>query len=372
MKSTPVNVAIFNDTNLKSPGHYGSSLVMNNLVEKLRKNNLNPVFFWPVGIDWRNKTSIIKNNSDFAAIIVNGEGSIHSNRSKGKPNYIVEIAQFAKNELNLPAYLVNSTLHNNTPDLYEKIKHFKHIYVRESSSYNVLKNANIESVIVPDLTFSTPIAKKEETNGELSWIITDSTNNDLRKYLKNKSVDFDMEYISMKVDNEFSPLSRFFNKCHRFAKKKNLKILENIFLMPEKTEKTIKQLPGIFKKPHSNSFKPHVDYDWFIEKIKSSRFVVTGRFHTVTICIKAETPFVALESNTPKISALLDDIFGSQERLITKKDLDKFGNDIPDKFLKYSETELEAIRKFNTKAMVSIDQMIKSIATDIHLNNGYH
>lgn len=363
MKLNPVNVAIFNDTNTNTSNHYGCSLVMYNLVQKLKENNLNPVFFWPVGVDWRDHKELIKENFNFSAIIVNGEGSIHHNKEKEKANYTVEIAEFAKKELKIPAYLINSTLYENTPELYVKISDFEKVYVRESSTQNILKDHGLESNIIPDLTFAASIAANEQKAQANSYLITDSTFNDLRGELKNFSNDIGWEYVSMKVSQKPSFITYYAKKLQKLAKNKKLKTLKKLFSYPVKIEKAI--LHSLEKKsPFVNEYHKLVDHTWFIEKIQSKSFVLTGRFHTITLCVKTETPFVALESNTPKISALLTDIFGSDERIITREQLNEFEEQIPDKYLTFSDVELVAIRKFNKRAMYLIDLMIKEISED--------
>lgn|GEM_PF-945289 len=364
-KINPINVAIFNDTNTDTSNHYGCSLVMYNLVHKLKQNNLNPVFFWPVGVDWRDHKELIKKNFNFFAIIVNGEGTIHHNKEKEKANYIVEIAEFAKNELKIPAYLINTTLHENTQDLYKKIIYFENVYVRESSTKGILKEQGIESNIIPDLTFAAPINLNGQKRSANSYLITDSTFNDLRGKLKNFSTEIGWEYVSMKVRQEQSFTTKYARKFQKLSKKKNLSTLKKFFSYPIKIEESFHQTLKEWRKPYVKEYLNLVDHSWFIEKIKSKSFVLTGRFHTITLCVKTETPFVALESNTPKISALLTDIFGSDQRVISQEQLKEFEVNIPEKYLNFSDNELLAIRRFNERAIINIDTMIQDIAKDI-------
>jgi len=117
-------VAIFNDTSASK--HYGCVLVMHNLKKILLKNNLKPVFFWPVGRDWRPFAEKIKNNCNYQAIIVNGEGSIHNSKNRLRAVYLSELATFSKNQLKIPSYLINATVFKNEKKVY---KNFKNLHV---------------------------------------------------------------------------------------------------------------------------------------------------------------------------------------------------------------------------------------------------
>jgi len=364
MESRMINVAIFNDTNTQTTNHYGCSLVMFNLVCKLKKYNLNPTFFWPVGEDWRKNKQLIKDRCKFSAIIVNGEGSIHHNTESDKANYLAEIACYAKSELKIPAYLINSTIYQNTPRLYDKLRDFEKIYVRESSTFNSLKDHRIEAEIVPDLTFASDIQGNKIIDEVNPYLITDSTFNNLRSSLQSLSDEIGWEYESMKVKNEHS-FQTFLKRLQKSANKKNFKMFSRFFSFLPNISRYFHSKAKYFNKPYATDYKRIVDHDLFIHKIKSKKFVLTGRFHTVTLCIKTGTPFVAIESNTPKISSLLYDVFGSSNRLIHESELERFGSAFPSKYQKFNNVEIEAIQKYNSEALMKIDQMFETIAKHI-------
>ena len=58
--------------------------------------------------------------------------------------------------------------------------------------------------------------------------------------------------------------------------------------------------------------------DKYIGRIRDSALVITGRYHAVTMCLLTATPFLAVESSIPKISWLLEDAFGTGERVFRK------------------------------------------------------
>jgi hypothetical protein len=50
---------------------------------------------------------------------------------------------------------------------------------------------------------------------------------------------------------------------------------------------------------------------------------ITRRFHGATACLLTRTPFIAVESNMPKIAALLHDAFGSKSRLFAMEQVER-------------------------------------------------
>lgn len=89
--------------------------------------------------------------------------------------------------------------------------------------------------------------------------------------------------------------------------------------------------------------------------------IITGRYHTATICLLTRTPFVAVESNTPKISALLQDVFGANERIIYDPSFVHPKGEIMTRFSAYSEKETALIDLYLKKAASLQQEMISSL-----------
>ena len=365
-KTSKIRVAILNDTNTNTPGHYGCSLVMKNLVDKLNEHNMQAVFFWPVGKDWRNYKKQFTTNIDCDALIVNGEGSIHHCR-KNNREYLVEIASFSKNVLQIPCYLINSTLYSNSPEIYREIKQFDKCFVRESYSYSELSKFNIPSVIVPDLTFAAMTHSNGKKKNFKKVLVTDSTNNSMRKKLKSISNKYSWNFISMKEKEKLSFHSNLFRSLAKKFAAHNLNRLKKIAFMPVKMEERLKHVYNESRLFSKKSYDKIVDHEKFIHEIINHQFVITGRFHTVTLCIKTKTPFLAIESNTPKISALLNDVFGNKKRLISMEQLEAFQGFIPENFTSFSKNELDSMNSYNDQAQDKIDFMFREIYNDISL-----
>lgn len=53
-----------------------------------------------------------------------------------------------------------------------------------------------------------------------------------------------------------------------------------------------------------------------MKRIQQSDGLITGRFHAVTYAIMCRVPFLAFESNTPKISYLVNDVGLNPSRVL--------------------------------------------------------
>jgi hypothetical protein len=92
--------------------------------------------------------------------------------------------------------------------------------------------------------------------------------------------------------------------------------------------------------------------------LSAHQLALAGRYHAVCFCLATRTPFVAAESNTPKISSLLSDVFGSNSRVVTVSEI-KAAN--LDQFAVWSAAEEEALGRFLDKAERSTEAMMRAI-----------
>mgnify|MGYP000491212318 CR=1 FL=1 len=325
-----IRVAIINDT--RPTNHYGCMLVMENLTRLLELQEVEIVWTWPVGVDWRKHKRQIKSQSKVDAIIVNGEGTIHHSADRKHARALSEFANFAKIELQTPCYLINATLHNNSAEAYKNLKAYKLIYVRDKGSLAELKSFGLQGQYVPDLTFAKAgnYSYKPSRPGCVIDTALKSEIPLLKKYCK----EHDFDFRSMVVARPSN--ANFFKSPRPFVK--------NI----------IKWILG----DHKVSTKPSS----FIKYLAEHEIVITGRYHTVSMCLKNKIPFVAIESNTPKISFLLDDALHNHSRVIGFSDLEQLDLE---PYKKYSEDELQYLEVFIIRAEYEIQQMVLAIIQNI-------
>lgn len=317
-----MKVAIINDTSTDD-GHFGCELVMRNLEEILSGLGATVLWTWPVGKDWREYEEALLAKDTVDLFIVNGEGTIHhSSSSRKMPASLASFAKFALTKMSIPSVLINCTLYMNDEELYEMLSWYKMIYVRDSMSLKELERHRLSATVVPDLSMYHERGFSCFSENERKGVgVTDSYFKAVSDSLRKMSSKNGFDYLPM-ILNE----SR--NSIFGFRRK---------------------ELPA----------RDNVRKD-FVSWVSSKKFVVTGRYHTVTVCILTRTPFVAVESNTSKISSLLMDVFGSNERIIYDPSLLYLDGEIFRRYDEYSESEMSAINLYLDKLPAAQVDMIRS------------
>jgi len=321
-----MRVAIINDT--RPTNHYGCLMVMKNLEILLQQEGGNLVWTWPVGVDWRKHLTKINAMPKVDAIIVNGEGTIHHGPKRWQAQALVEFADYAHQILKVPVFLINATLFANDAALYKSLSQFDKIFVRDRSSFDTLKKYQIECSFVPDMTFA--VSTRVEYQPQKPMCVIDSVMQTDVPFLKKLSQHYQADYRSMIVARPsnysfWKRPRRFIMACCKWAY----------------TDRYLSLDPSCFE-----------------AYLAQYQLVVTGRYHTVTMCLKNHIPFVALESNTPKISFLLKEVFGNTRRVMNiaaLNEIDFF------EWQTYSNDEHTAIDAFLTKAKIANQQMIESV-----------
>jgi polysaccharide pyruvyl transferase WcaK-like protein len=279
-------IAVFNDTRRTS--HYGCEYVMQHIVEELQRRDVAVVFTWPVGYDWRTAPDIMERLAGVDGVIVNGEGSIHHSENNVRAQYLTDIAKTVKSRYAIPVHLINASLFSLGEDTFRSLRHFDLIRVRESGSKHVLDAQGIPSEIVPDLTFIVDADRVVQPTSRI--LATDSVLSAVAQELKVVAAEKGWDYC--KFTHASWPLLRDGWPAREYLRRSAKWLYASVL------GKNIK-----------NRFE-------FLHFLMSHGLLCTGRFHAVTLAMATTTPFVALESNTPKITCLLQDVFGSTERLV--------------------------------------------------------
>tara|TARA_B100001057_G_scaffold144513_1_gene144393 strand:- start:115 stop:417 length:303 start_codon:yes stop_codon:yes gene_type:complete len=94
----------------------------------------------------------------------------------------------------------------------------------------------------------------------------------------------------------------------------------------------------------------------FLKKIDNSKFIITGRFHSIFISLAKMRPFYTFESDTYKVKGLMD-MIGLQDRIIDINSL----KEKPILLKRFSKNEINQIKKFKKKANQAIKIFIKEL-----------
>jgi hypothetical protein len=304
------SVAIINDTGGR--GHYGCDLVMARLRQGLAEFGFRVAWTHPVGVDWRPIAEEILLRPPVDAVVVNGEGSIHHSATRPRAVYLPAIGPFVRQRMGIAAFLVNATITAIDDAVARDLEAFDKIFVRDRASREELAQFGIIAHVVPDLTIGAELPCAQKRSGVC---VTDSILDEARAALL--------------------ALSNRKGWIHR---------------------------PMHNKQKQNRNWWPWRgtgDYHSFARLLSRHELVVTGRLHTVTMCIATSTPFVAVESNTPKIAWLLDDVFGRRDRLV---DLNALATLDYVRFAGWSDWERDAVRVARKRAARRAKCMFKMIA----------
>jgi hypothetical protein len=322
-----MKVAIINDT--RPTRHYGCLMVMSNLEKLLQQHGAEVVWTWPVSQDWRKHKDKIEVMPEVDMVLVNGEGTIHHAPRRWQAQALLEFAAFSHQTLKRPCYLINATLYANEDSCIKHLNDFDKIYVRDRASFETLTRQGVAASLVMDLTFAfEPSVPYLPESGRIC--VVDSVMQTDVPWLKKFKKHWQCPYRSMVV-----------------ARPDNYKFWK-------RPRKTIVETVKWFFRDRNKSLNP-VEFETFLS---GCELVVTGRYHTVTMCLKNKIPFVALESNTPKISFLLKEVFGHAKRVISAEGLDALN---PKERANYTERELLAIDHFLKQARLENGEMIETL-----------
>jgi hypothetical protein len=325
-------VAIFNDTRRTS--HYGCEFVMQTIEEQLGRRNIQPVFHWPMGRDWRDGIRDFGVFHGVDAIIVNGEGSIHHSATNARAHYLTETARYFSKNHGIPSFLINATLYEIGDDIVSNLAHFAGIWLRESSSRDLLRGRGVSASVAPDLTLMVdpPVTQSRP----FPVLTTDSVIRSVSTRLKELAREKKWHYSKLTHAGRPLPQDQFgaLEVMRRYAK----------WLAALATRK--------------NTRNRHE----FLRYMSSHHLVCTGRFHAVTLALATQTPYLAIESNTPKISSLTRDVFGTLDRVVPLAELDSVNDPLA---YGWSRQEREALSAFSLSSRRSIALMFDEIRAAI-------
>lgn len=322
-----MRVGLFNDTSVS--GHIGCTAVMATLLDEVRLRGAAPAWLWPVATPWQAHAHWL-DRQGVDAIMVNGEGTLHHSAERQRTRDLLALPRYAQGR-GVPIHLVNASVSAMDAAGIEALRTFTTIHVREGESQNYLASHGIASEVVADLSLGASLP----------------TPNGLRRGI----------FVTDCVLRETAEaLRRFANvagaRHERMQRPRFGRPLATVRRMLDR----LRPAPGrCVWRPRSN---PHD----FMRRLQGAELVVTGRFHTVLLCLLSNTPVLALSSNTRKIEAVMLDCLGHQKRMIRPEALE--GSDAAARLLAlapYSAAESEALACYREHARQGRNRMFDSL-----------
>lgn len=263
-----VPVIVVNDT---SAGHVGCRAVMQGLSDVLRRAGMHALHRQPTATPWEDDPAFRAALAKAAVVVVNGEGTIHHANARARA--LARLGPFCRRTAGVPAVLLNATLAANDAALYADIADFDLVYVRDSAS------------AVEAAAFGVPGAK---------------------------------------VCPDLSLLRDFGGggPHHPVARTPRVAVTDSVLPRVSGLLEELRRQRGF--QPSAlryDSERRRVEVECYADGLRGLDLLVTGRYHAVCFALNTATPFVAIESNTPKISSLLRDVFGSVRRLVSPRDV---------------------------------------------------
>lgn len=310
-----MKILILNDTRVEN--HHGCSRVMNCIDKNLKLRGSFDLNFMPLLHKWSHYEASKKLVLETDLIIINGEGTLHDNAAH--IDMLLDIIIFAK-VYSVPTVVINSTIINLSRENLRKLSQSHFIFVRDKASATYLKNNNIYSNYCPDLTFWKTKDIIQQVRRKKIGITEGFNFKPNFKIIKSRNLElFSVFNIKQAIDS-YSSIRRLIYKSKLF---------------------------NVFKKKIT-SVNNHVNFFLYLNEFK---FIITGRYHMVCFCLYLKIPFKYVESNTPKISYLLEDIGLNKEKF-------KFNNT---QIIQFSSSENILLDRFRNKSTNLIDSMFDKI-----------
>lgn len=282
--SPPIPVIVLNDTRVDQ--HHGCSRVMSAIESLLTQVGGQIVACVPAHTDWRVNPYLLATAASARLVLVNGEGTIHHDRPAGR--LLLEAGAWAKSR-GIPVALVNAGWEDNGHDFLRLARDFSLVAVRDTRSAMQLREGGVACRIVPDLSLYGS-SSRHATMPRAGTVFTDSVD---------RAATVRLDLLRRRLAADFLPIQfgnpglrgsyQFVRGGIGFGD-----LAHPIFAM-----RMIRARRSLLRRQVP-------DPDRFVEKLARRELLVSGRFHACTLALKAGTPFVAIASNTAKISALVE------------------------------------------------------------------
>jgi len=243
---------------------------------------------------WRSdeyiKTSVIRGIEDSHIVLINGEGSIHG--ANFYPRLLLYIAHISKTRFGKEVQIINHSCFPNDFDLKSETnydiyglvyKELDFVAAREILSYNIIRGFNTDVVQAFDcLPLFIKRSYKGTESGGGDYVVLSggiATFRDLPEIYHE---------ISSYLDSEFGCRCIFLSGAKSFPSEDDRQLIDRLTQL-DNSQIGLKEAGTI--------------QEW-LEIIARSKLLISGRFHHTIASIMLGTPYIAFESNTPKVAAM--------------------------------------------------------------------
>ncbi|MCX7568267.1 polysaccharide pyruvyl transferase family protein [Sulfitobacter sp. F26169L] len=325
---------MLNDT--RNDRHHGCSIVVDHIKRLAAEQGISITRTVPARVDWRASAGLRDAVASADLVVVNGEGTIHHNAEAAEPLLAVATEAKARGKT---VCLINTTWHENGTAFQDLARQFDIVSVRESSSAAELRQAGIESRVIPDLSLLTEFARPVAPVGiAYTDCVIPGTAADLARAMwPLKAWPLSILYGRRSLRDA----RRAFGRAKRWDSDRPVDIISKVRI-------TFGDLRGQCD-----------DAETFLSRLAGFRVVVTGRFHVMMLCMALRVPFLVVASNTHKnLSTLRDSGLGIW-RHVEVSDIDAA---LVERAQHWEASETEALNDYVASARNAADKLFRDIA----------
>lgn len=289
---------ILNDT--RGDNHFGCFRVMRVIEEQLARRNIKVIATSLVRNDWENDRRFLAAMPQADVIVINGEGTLHHGAKAGE-RLLKVVDHPVRGEK--PVVLINALYQENPTDWNGYLEKMALIATRDSwSAKSVLEQTGREVFMVPDLSLAEGMMPPSPHTRDL-LLVGDSVSRETSRGL--------LRIAASRPDARLFPITL------------TIKASKPHFPQPLKAMRDAytKLHAAGFALRHGNVLFNKTEDD-FVDDLRRASLHVTGRFHSICFCLFTRTPFLALDSNSWKIEALLHDLDLGTSRIVKLQDIE--------------------------------------------------
>jgi hypothetical protein len=288
-----LRAVILNDT--RGDNHFGCFRVMRQIEEHLAERGIRVIGTSLVRNDWEKDKQFLQTMSEADVILINGEGTLHNGARHGER--LLKVVDHPARAAT-PVILINALYQDNPASWGRYLDKMALIATRDSWSAETIQHTTGRPIsFVPDLSLGEGLLVDHSVRRDM-LLIGDSISRETSREL--------LKIATSHPNARLLPITRTIkaSKPH-FAPP--LKAMREVYVHLHAALFAMRNRNVLFNRTE----------DEFIADLRRGYLHVTGRFHSVCFCLFTLTPFLALESNSWKIKALLHDLGLPSNRLLT-------------------------------------------------------
>lgn len=287
---------------------------------------------------WEKDRPFLKALADCDIVVINGEGTLHHGSPHGER--LLKVVDHPARGKKTVA-LINALYQENPAHWGRYLEKMALVSTRDSwSAESVGSQAQCEVTWVPDLSLSAGDVEATSPLERNALLVGDSVSRDMTIELR--------RIAALRSDSYLFPIRKGL-KASKPHFPPPLRALREGYIQLHAKAFELKNRNILFNKNEAG----------FIDTLLRAHLHVTGRFHSVCFSLFTKTPFLALESNSWKIGALMHDFGLDTKRIVTLDELNHRIREIGSE--RYSDDEIGKIDAGLNNSRLKTQQMFDRI-----------